>query len=294
LRLEERSSDLGDSGYRLESDGAELYAEGAGPFFAEGFGITFLAGLSTAVGGLLAVARKGFSPRTLCLSLSLAAGLMLAFSLTAVQGWFGAPHTPWGDVGVFCAAFLLLAVLERALPHSACPACGEQPPGSDPDSGSGRTGHVHAPGHAGTLTAFALSVHNFPEGFAVFSAAAADPGLGLALMGAVAAHNIPLGMAIALPLYHNSGKRGRAFLHALLAGLTQPAGALLGFLALSPVLTPAVQNLLFSCAGGIMAAVAVTELFPAARRDGDTSIAVAGLGAGMILMGAVLLLFPHG
>ena len=128
----------------------------------------------------------------------------------------------------------------------------------------------------------------------MFSAAATDPGLGLALMGAVAAHNIPLGMAIALPLYHNSGNRGKAFLHALLAGLTQPAGALLGFLAVSPILTSEVRNLIFSCAAGIMAAVAVTELLPAARRDGGTTVAAAGLGAGMILMGAVLLLFPSG
>jgi zinc transporter ZupT len=41
-----------------------------------------------------------------------------------------------------------------------------------------------------------------------------------------------------------------------------------------------------------MAAVAIGELFPAARRYGGNRIGIAGLGAGMTIMGAVLLLFP--
>jgi ZIP family zinc transporter len=287
MRLEQRSSNMGASGYRLDADRLEPDAQTDTPSVIRGLGVALLAGLSTGLGALLAISRKNFSTRLLCLSLGLAAGLMLAFSLTIAANWFIAPHPPWESISAFFAVILLMAGMERAMPDSACAGCGEL------HHADTQAGHVHTPRHAGKLTAFAMAVHNFPEGFAVFSAAMADPGMGVALGGAVAAHNIPLGVAIALPLYHSFRNRRLAFLYALLAGLTQPAGALLGYFALRSVLTPTVQEILFACAGGIMASVAVGELIPAARRYGGHKIGIGGLCAGMALMGAVLLLFPH-
>ena len=45
---------------------------------------------------------------------------------------------------------------------------------------------------------------------------------------AVTLHNIPEGIAVALPIYQATGKRRYAMLYAALSGITEPIGALVG------------------------------------------------------------------
>jgi ZIP family zinc transporter len=288
LLLEENFSDLGSSTYSLELERAEAYAENQGMPVAAGFGLTLLIGLSAGLGGLLALSRKTPAPGTLCLGLSLAAGLMISFALATAFGRPASGEVLPENAGVFLAGILLMLLLQRLGPGEACPVRRESGPASPPEE------QAHFLPRTGKIAALAVGMHNFPEGFALFNAALADPRMGLTLGGAIAAHNIPLGAAVALALYHSTHKRGQAFGYALLAGLMQPAGALLGFLVLHPFLTPAAGGMLFSCAGGIMLVIAVRDLLPAARSYGGKGRRLAGLCAGVLIMGAVLLLTTRG
>ena len=46
---------------------------------------------------------------------------------------------------------------------------------------------------------------------------------------AIAIHNIPEGIAVAVPLREATGSRTKAFWWATLSGLAEPIGALIGF-----------------------------------------------------------------
>ena len=46
-----------------------------------------------------------------------------------------------------------------------------------------------------------ITAHNFPEGLATFFATLENPGVGMPLAFAIAIHNIPEGIAIAVPVY---------------------------------------------------------------------------------------------
>ena len=55
--------------------------------------------------------------------------------------------------------------------------------------------------------------------------------MGVPLAFAIAAHNIPEGIAVASPIYHATGSKWQAFKWSLISGACEPAGAILiGFL----------------------------------------------------------------
>ena len=54
---------------------------------------------------------------------------------------------------------------------------------------------------SGILLALGLTLHNFPEGMAVFLTASRNLKLGVSIAIAIAFHNIPEGVAVAMPIY---------------------------------------------------------------------------------------------
>ena len=62
---------------------------------------------------------------------------------------------------------------------------------------------------------------------------------------AIAIHNIPEGIATALPLFYATGKRKDAFWLSFFSGATEPIGAIIGYLVLRPFLTDGVIGILF-------------------------------------------------
>ena len=87
-------------------------------------------------------------------------------------------------------------------------------------------------------------------------------------MVAIAIHNIPEGIAVSVPLYQATGSRRKAFVWSFLSGLAEPAGALLGWLLLAPVMSPTLFGLLYAGVAGIMVFISLDELLPAARAYG--------------------------
>ncbi|KAI9596430.1 Zinc/iron permease [Syncephalis fuscata] len=123
-------------------------------------------------------------------------------------------------------------------------------------------------------TAVAVALHKLPEGMIVFLGAHSSVSLGWSLLVAILVHNIPDGLAISVPVYAATGSRIRAFLAAaLLGGMAQPIGALLGaILAASTTgdreeqqhYQSMVAGIAFALGSGVMMAVAVLGAYPAA------------------------------
>ena len=67
------------------------------------------------------------------------------------------------------------------------------------------------------LTALALTMHNIPEGFLIYTAAqASDEKAAYGIALAIALHNIPEGFAVAMPIYIATRSRGKAMLYGKL------------------------------------------------------------------------------
>jgi len=143
----------------------------------------------------------------------------------------------------------------------------------------------------GIFAAIAIAIHNFPEGLATFTAALTDPALGMAIAVAIAIHNIPEGIAVSIPLYYATGDRKKAFFYSFLSGLSEPVGALIGYLVLMPFFSPTLFGVLFAGVAGIMVFISFDELLPAAEEFGEHHLSVYGLIAGMAVMALSLLLF---
>jgi ZIP family zinc transporter len=114
--------------------------------------------------------------------------------------------------------------------------------------------------------------------------------MGISIAVAIAIHNIPEGIAVSVPMYYATGSRTKAFWLSFSSGLSEPVGALVGFVLLRAVFNDAMFGFLFAGVAGIMVFISLDELFPAAREYGRGHLAIYGLVAGMAVMALSLLL----
>jgi ZIP family zinc transporter len=149
----------------------------------------------------------------------------------------------------------------------------------------------------GLKTALAIGIHNFPEGLATFVATLADPAVGATLAVAIAIHNIPEGLCVALPIYYATGSRLRGFFWALLSGLSEPIGALLGYVIIKSSgddLNQIVYGILFGLVAGMMIGITITELLPTAQRyDPKDTVLTWSIMVGMLVMAFSLVMFKY-
>lgn len=117
---------------------------------------------------------------------------------------------------------------------------------------------------AGIIMAFAIALHNLPEGMTIGASFANSKGImqGSALILAVliGIHNIPEGMAIAVPLINGGIKRRLAILTTALCGTPTIIGALIGYWIGD--LSPLGLALSLSFASGAMLYVVFGEILP--------------------------------
>lgn len=142
----------------------------------------------------------------------------------------------------------------------------------------------------GIITAFGISLHNFPEGMAVYlSCLARGPVVGLPLTLAIAAHNIPEGMAVAAPIYSACGNGWTAFKYAFISGICEPLGALAVFLFLSNYLTQWFIEVLTAGVAGIMVMMSFKELIPTTLNYISADKATTSFMIGMVIISATIL-----
>jgi zinc transporter, ZIP family len=126
---------------------------------------------------------------------------------------------------------------------------------------------------------------------ATFFATLDDPFVGLPLAIAIAIHNVPEGLSIAIPIYYATGSRKRALQITMISALAEPAGAILGYLVLAPYLSPGLFGVVFGLIAGAMVFLALDELIPAAKRHAKGHETVYGMVLGMGVLALSLVLF---
>lgn len=259
------------------------------------FILTLFAGLSTGIGGLIAFIYRRTNTKLLSVVLGFSAGVMIYVSFVEILSEankhlisnMGEDKGRWMTAaGFFCGMFII-AIIDKLIPSY------ENPHESHKleEMETCKTDKTRKLLRTGILTAFAITVHNFPEGIATFASAVKEPKLGIAIAIAVAIHNIPEGIAVSIPVYCATGNRKRAFGLSLLSGFSEPLGALIGFMILIPIMNDIVFGLLFAAVAGIMVFISLDELLPTAREYGEHHLSMYGLISGMIVMALSLILF---
>lgn len=266
------------------------------------FGLTLFAGLCTGIGSAFAFFSKRTNTRFLSLALGFSAGVMIYVSFMeivvkandALAVELGDVMAKWVTVLSFFGGMAFIAIIDKFVPSYENP----HEMHSIEEIGAGKESLPKDEAHdfeklkrMGIFAAIAIAIHNFPEGLATFTAAITDPALGLAIAVAIAIHNIPEGIAVSIPLYYATGDRKKAFMYSFLSGLSEPVGALVGYLILMPFFTPVVFGVLFAGVGGIMVFISFDQLLPAAEEYGEHHLSIYGLLTGMVVMALSLLLF---
>ncbi len=119
-----------------------------------------------------------------------------------------------------------------------------------------------------------------------------DSKVGASVAIAIGIHNIPEGICVAMPIYYATGSRWKAFVWAVVSGLTELVGALLGWIVLREVFSQVAYGVLFGIVAGMMVYISVKELLPTAHRyDPDDQVTTFSLLGGMVIMAASLVLF---
>lgn len=260
-------------------------------------GLTFVAGMSTGIGSLMAFFTKVTNTRFLSGALGLSAGVMVYVSFMelipeAVASMQGIYPGKQGMVYVLLAFFAgigLIAAIDFFIPEDENPHEFHSL-GTVDRCCEGN----HIPGRlrrTGTMLALAIGIHNFPEGIATFVSALEGLDVALPIVIAIAIHNIPEGIAVSVPIYYSSGNRKKALSYSILTGLAEPVGALFGLAFLLPFWTPLLSALLLAAVAGIMVYISFDELLPSAEEYGHHHFAIGGVIAGMAVMAFSLLMF---
>lgn len=140
------------------------------------------------------------------------------------------------------------------------------------------------------VTALAVALHNFPEGLVTFVGTLYSPHTGFGIATAIAIHNIPEGISISVPIYYHSGSLQKAFFWAFLAGLSEPIGAIIGYLILDHMFGADAFGWMFGLVGGIMIYISLAELLPVSLKT-SCQYPIISCFAGMVVMELSLILF---
>ena len=160
---------------------------------------------------------------------------------------------------------------------------------NQPRDGSGRKSEINLV-KTSIFTFLGIFIHNFPEGMATYIGTITNIQLGLILAVAIALHNIPEGIAVAVPIYACTGNKKQAFKWSFLSGMSEPLGAVVTWIVLTPFITPFLLSAMLAIVGGIMIYVSLDELLPASRSLGNEHISILGIIIGMFVMTLSLVL----
>jgi len=123
---------------------------------------------------------------------------------------------------------------------------------------------------------------------ATFIGALTDVHLGILLAVAIALHNIPEGIAVAVPIYACTLNKKKAFKWSFISGMSEPLGAILTWLILFPFINDFVLNALLGAVGGIMVYISLDELLPMSRSLAKEHYSIIGIITGMFIMAVSL------
>ena len=231
-------------------------------------------GGATVIGAVIGFLFRRISHTFSDIVLSFAAGVMLA---AAVLGLILPSLEYGGDwglliaiVGIFAGA-LCLNLIDRLVPHLHKLA------GADIES------HKKTELSRVLLFVTAIAIHNLPEGIAAgVGFGSGDTSQALIIAGGIALQNIPEGMVIIGPMLSAGVKPSRTLVLAMLTGLVEVVGTLIGYFAVS--ISAAILPFALAFAGGTMLYVISDEMIPETHAHGHERGATYALLVGFCVM----------
>ena len=233
-------------------------------------------GGATIIGALLGFIIKKPSHKFNDIILSFAAGVMLA---AAVIGLIipSLENASKLDVlivvlGIFFGA-ICLNLIDKLVPHL------HKITGVDQETHPGNTKQINKI----LLFVIAIAIHNLPEGIAAgVSFGSGDISHALTVVGGIALQNIPEGMVIIAPMLAAGMSKKRTFIIALMTGLVEVVGTLIGYFAIS--ISAVILPFALAFAGGTMLYVISDEMIPETHSHGNERAATYALLAGFVIM----------
>lgn len=206
--------------------------------------ISFLAGISTVLGGLIIVFKKEYNSQNLSVFLGFSAGIMIGISLFDLlyNSYIYLSNKTNNIILIFI--FVILGILIAILIDKLVP------------KGSNEIGRV------GVISLIGIIIHNIPEGIATFITASYDIKLGISFALAIAIHNIPEGIAISIPLFNKTRNIKSTLLFTSIAGFSELLGAIISCVFLSNYINTTTMGILFAIIAGIMLHISFFELLP--------------------------------
>ena len=238
-------------------------------------------GGATVFGALIGFIFKKISHRFSDIVLSFAAGVMLAAAVLGLiipsleyGGKFGILITV---AGIFAGA-VCLNIIDKLVPplHKFV--------GDEAES------HNNANLSRVLLFVLAIAIHNLPEGIAAgVGFGSGDTTQALIIAGGIALQNIPEGMVIIAPMLAAGISPRKTFIIAMITGLVEVVGTLIGYFAVS--ISTAVLPFALAFAGGTMLYVISDEMIPETHSHGSERGATYALLVGFCVMLVVDVLF---
>ena len=231
-------------------------------------------GAATVIGSLIGFVFKKISHKFSDIVLSFAAGVMLA---AAVLGLI-IPSVEYGGkygliitvAGIFTGA-LCLNLIDKVVPHL------HKFVGGDVEA------HNNANLSKVLLFVTAIAIHNLPEGIAAgVGFGSGNTSQALLIAGGIALQNIPEGMVIIGPMLAAGVTPRKTFVCAMITGLVEVLGTLLGYFAVS--VASAILPFALAFAGGTMLYVISDEMIPETHAHGSERGATYALLVGFCLM----------
>ena len=231
-------------------------------------------GGATVIGALIGFIFKNISHKFSDIVLSFAAGVMLA---AAVLGLI-IPSLEYGGkygilvtvAGIFVGA-VCLNLIDKLVPHL------HKIVGVEPES------HHNANLSKVLLFVLAIAIHNLPEGIAAgVGFGSGDTTQALIIAGGIALQNIPEGMVIIAPMLAAGISPRKTFILAMITGLVEVVGTLIGYFAVS--ISTAILPFALAFAGGTMLYVISDEMIPETHAHGSERGATYALLIGFCVM----------
>lgn len=239
--------------------------------------ISFLAGISTFIGGLVVFIKFNDKNKFLAFSLSFSLSVMLSISVFEL--------IPESIMTLLNKMSFLLAFLSGLFMFVL---------GKILVSKINYKTHLLSGNslyRVGVLSMIALMIHNFPEGIATFMASYNDISTGISLGIAIMLHNIPEGISIAVPVYYATGSKKRGLFLTLVSGLAEPLGAFVSYILLKNYINDVTISLVLILVAGIMMSLAIDEMIPEVNKYDNKVISIIGMILGLVLVLINLYLF---
>ena len=234
-------------------------------------------GGATVFGSLIGFAFKKISHKFSDIVLSFAAGVMLAASVLGLI----MPSLEYGGkygilvtiAGIFVGA-LCLNLIDKLVPHLHKLVGGEQC--CNPEHENKNLSKV-------LLFVTAIAIHNLPEGIAAgVGFGSGDMTQALLIAGGIALQNIPEGMVIIGPMLAAGVTPKKTFIAAMLTGVVEVVGTLIGYFAVS--ISTLILPFALAFAGGTMLYVISDEMIPETHSHGNERGATYSLLVGFCIM----------